>query len=137
MREDQPIICRINGKRIIRRSIFPKSPKTSDGGSERGLFFLKASGWDPRTKKYIQSASNALYSGDRSWFSEKNADHISDVFVDSIKNGQPVAGVTVELLGRNGIAVQNGLTSPDGHVTFLQWTKRARKKAGRLHGATR
>jgi uncharacterized protein YfaS (alpha-2-macroglobulin family) len=104
--------------------------KPSDGGSERGLFFVKARGWDPVAKKYIKSAtaSRFILVSDLGLLVKKNADHTSDVFVASIKTGQPVAGVTVELLGRNGIAVQSATTSVDGRVTFASVDKNEHEK---------
>jgi alpha-2-macroglobulin len=104
--------------------------KPSDGGSERGLFFVKARGWDPVTKKYIKSAtaSRFILVSDLGLLIKKNADHTSDVFVASIKTGDPVVGVTVELLGRNGIAVQSAKTSADGRVTFASVDKNEHEK---------
>jgi uncharacterized protein YfaS (alpha-2-macroglobulin family) len=104
--------------------------KPSDGGSERGLFFVKARGWDPVTKKYLKgvTASRFILVSDLGLLVKKNADHTSDVFVVSIKTGEPVVGVTVELLGRNGIAVQSAKTSADGRVTFASVDKNEHEK---------
>ncbi len=104
--------------------------KPSDGGSERGLFFVKARGWDPVTKKYLKgvTASRFILVSDLGLLVKKNADHTSDVFVASIKTGDPVAGVTVELLGRNGIPVQSAKTSADGRVTFASVDKNEHEK---------
>ncbi|MEY2560288.1 MAG: alpha-2-macroglobulin [Verrucomicrobiota bacterium] len=125
-REDQTI--NLQNKWKANYSAFDFSrylQKPSDGGSERGLFFVKARGWDPKTKKYIKgaTASRFILVSDLGLLIKKNADHTSDVFVASIKTGQPVGGVTVELLGRNGIAVQSAKTSPDGRVTFASVEK--------------
>lgn len=94
--------------------------KPADGGSERGLFFVTARGWDPVAKKFITGAKTTRFIlvSDLGLLVKKNADQTSDVFVVSIKTGQPLAGVTVEILGRNGIAVQSAKTSADGRVTF-------------------
>ena len=35
--------------------------KPSDGGSERGLFFVKARGWDPVTKKYLKGVTASRF----------------------------------------------------------------------------
>ncbi len=104
--------------------------KPSDGGSERGLFFVKASGWDPVTKKYIKGATTTRFIlvSDLGLLVKKNADHTSDVFVCSIKTGQPLAGVTVEVHGRNGIALQSVKSSADGRVTFASVEKNEREK---------
>jgi uncharacterized protein YfaS (alpha-2-macroglobulin family) len=130
-REDQTI--NLQNKWKANYSAFDLSQylqKPSDGGSERGLFFVKARGWDPKTKKYIKgaTASRFILVSDLGLLIKKNADHTSDVFVASIKTGQPVGGVTVELLGRNGIAVQSARTSADGRVTFASVEKNEHEK---------
>ena len=91
-REDQPI--NLQNKWKANYSAFDFShhlQKPADGGSERGLFFLKASGWDPVTKKYIKSAcaTRFILVSDLGLLVKKNADHSSDVFVASIKPDSP------------------------------------------------
>jgi hypothetical protein len=99
--------------------------KPADGGSERGLFFITARGWDPVAKKFIKNVKTTRFIlvSDLGLLVKKNADQTSDVFVVSIKTGQPLANVTVDILGRNGIAVQSAKTSPDGRVTFTSVEK--------------
>ena len=94
--------------------------KPADGGSERGLFFVTARGWDPVAKKFIKGVKTTRFIlvTDLGLLVKKNADKTSDIFVVSTKTGQPLAGVTVEILGRNGLAVQSAKTSPDGRATF-------------------
>jgi len=130
-REDQPISLQNKWKANYSAFDFSRYlQKPSDGGSERGLFFIKARGWDPVTKKYIKgaTATRFILVSDLGLLVKKNADHTSDVFVASIKTGQPMAGVTVELLGRNGIAVQSATTSADGRVTFASVDKNDHEK---------
>jgi uncharacterized protein YfaS (alpha-2-macroglobulin family) len=94
--------------------------KPADGGSERGLFFVTARGWDPVAKKFIKGVKTTRFIlvTDLGLLVKKNADKTSDIFVVSTKTGQPLANVTVEILGRNGLAVQSAKTSPDGRATF-------------------
>ena len=130
-REDQTISLQNKWKANYSAFDFSKYlQKPSDGGSERGLFFVKARGWDPVTKKYLKgvTASRFILVSDLGLLVKKNADHTSDVFVASIKTGEPVAGVTVELLGRNGIPVQSAKTSVDGRVTFASVDKNEHEK---------
>jgi uncharacterized protein YfaS (alpha-2-macroglobulin family) len=130
-REDQPISLQNKWKANYSAFDFSKYlQKPPDGGSERGLFFIKARGWDPATKKYIKGVTSTRFIlvSDLGLLVKKNADHTSDVFVASIKTGAPVAGVTVELLGRNGIAVQSATTSADGRVTFASVDKNEHEK---------
>src|SRR5216110_1119516 len=105
--------------------------KPADGGSERGLFFLTARGWDPAKKKPINSArdSRFLLITDIGILTKKNTDGSSDVFLMSIKSGQPLNGATVEILGKNGVPIQTAQTAADGHCTFPSVEKSEREKS--------
>ncbi|MBO0695736.1 MAG: hypothetical protein J2P56_06500, partial [Verrucomicrobia bacterium] len=104
--------------------------KPADGGSERGLFFLSARGWDPIKKKPIKAArdSRFLLVTDIGILTKKNTDGTSDVFLVSIKNGQPINGATVEILGKNGVPIQTAQTAADGHCAFPSVEKSEREK---------
>ncbi len=140
-REDQSIALQNKWKSNYSAFDFAQYlQKPADGGSERGLFFLTARAWDPVAKKFIKNASATRFIlvSDLGLLVKKNADQTSDVFVVSIKTGLPLGGVTVEILGRNGIPVQSAKTSPDGRATFASVDKkRAREESGRLCGAAR
>ncbi|CAN5562442.1 alpha-2-macroglobulin [soil metagenome] len=103
----------------------------ADGGSERGLFFLRAQQWDPLNKRPIRSVSDRRFIlvTDLGMLVKKSADGSSDVFVVSIKSGDPLAGVKVELLGKNGFAIGRGLSGPDGRVSFPAFKTHAREKS--------
>src|SRR5256884_7669564 len=94
--------------------------KPADGGSERGLFFLTARGWDPAKKRPITSVNDSrfLLVTDIGILTKKNTDGSSDVFLMSIKNGQPINGATVDILGKNGVPIQTAKTAADGHCSF-------------------
>ena len=104
--------------------------KPADGGSERGLFFLTARGWDPAKKKPIESVSDSrfLLITDIGILTKKNTDGSSDVFLMSIKNGQPINGATVDILGKNGVPIQTATTATDGHCAFPSVEKSEREK---------
>ena len=135
-REDQTIALQNKWKANYSAFDFAKYlQKPADGGSERGLFFLKARAWDPVAKKFIKGVTTTRFIlvSDLGLLVKKNADQTSDVFVVSIKTGQPLAGVTVEILGRNGIAVQSAtnLAGRPGDV-YLGREERARTESRRL-----
>src|SRR5437899_2392979 len=46
----------------------------------------------------------------------------------SIKSGQPINGATVEILGKNGVAIQTAQTAADGHCAFPSVEKSEREK---------
>jgi alpha-2-macroglobulin len=104
--------------------------KPADGGSERGLFFLTARGWDAIKKKRIKSVTNSrfLLVTDIGIVTKENADGTHDVFLMSIKEGKPIANVIVDLLGKNGIALQTSRTDGDGHCAFTSVEKSVREK---------
>src|SRR5438876_3610085 len=104
--------------------------KPADGGSERGLFFLTARGWDPAKKKPITSVNDSrfLLVTDIGIVTKKNTDGSSDVFLMSIKNGQPINGATVDILGKNGVPIQTAKTAADGHCAFPSVEKSEREK---------
>jgi uncharacterized protein YfaS (alpha-2-macroglobulin family) len=104
--------------------------KPADGGSERGLFFLTARGWDPAKKKPINSARDSRFVlvTDIGILAKKSTDGSSDVFLMSIKNGQPLNGATVEILGKNGVPIQTATTAADGHCAFPSVEKSEREK---------
>ena len=104
--------------------------KPADGGSERGLFFLTARGWDPAKKRPVHSATDSrfLLITDIGILTKKNTDGSSDVFLMSITNGQPLSGATVDILGKNGVPIQTAITAADGHCGFPSVEKSERDK---------
>ena len=98
----------------------------ADGGTERGLFFLTARGWDPKTKKPVGDDDDSNYASDSRFLLvtdlglivKENADGSRDLFVASIKTGRPLAGVQACILGKNGEPVAQEATDADGHARF-------------------
>lgn len=104
--------------------------KPADGGSERGLFFLTARGWDANKKKALNSVKDSRFVlvTDLGILTKKNADGSHDVFLMSLKEGRPVADATVDLLGKNGVPLQSGRTDANGHCGFASVEKSTREK---------
>ncbi|MEY2555843.1 MAG: alpha-2-macroglobulin, partial [Verrucomicrobiota bacterium] len=103
--------------------------KPADGGSERGLFFLTAQGWDPAKKKPIQVRdSRFVLVTDIGILTKKNADGSHDVFLMSIKEGKPLPDVIVDLLGKNGIPIQSANSDINGRCAFTSVDKSIREK---------
>jgi len=103
-----------------------------DGGSAmQGLFFLKARGWNPKTKKYLAGDAQDqrfILVTDIGILVKQNADGSRDVFLQSLKTREPLGNVTVDILARNGVPSVSGTTTPDGRVTFPSLGKPAREK---------
>jgi len=104
---------------------------SSDADASRGLFFLSAEGveeaaasekrtegdgveddWvvmdDARTRRFVLVTDLGL-------LVKKNADGTRDVFVQSIQTGDPVSGVTITVLAKNGEYLLRQ-TTVDGHA---------------------
>jgi hypothetical protein len=104
--------------------------QATDGGSPmQGLFFLKARGWDPKKKKYINAeADRFILVTDTGMLVKQNADGSRDVFLQSLRTREPLGGVEVDILARNGVPAVSGATGADGHVAFPALGKPAREK---------
>ncbi|HJT46473.1 MAG TPA: alpha-2-macroglobulin, partial [Chthoniobacterales bacterium] len=59
---------------------------------------------------------------------KKNSDGSHDVFLTSIKEGRPIANATIDIVGKNGIAVRSSRTDADGHCSFTAIEKSDRDK---------
>jgi len=79
--------------------VFEHLRKPADGGSERGLFFVTARGWDSEKKKAIKAISDSSFIlvTDTGILTKKNADGSHDVVLISIKEGTPLPNVVVDL----------------------------------------
>ena len=82
-----------------------------------GLFFVAVRGWDRKGEFYIGSADKRfVLVTDLGFLVKTNADHSSDLFVHSVTSGEPVAGASIALLGKNGVPVFTQTTDSDGHA---------------------
>lgn len=104
----------------------------SQEGDRRGIFLLRVQGWDTgedRPLEYTGENWNAARNGnlsdarlvvvtDLGLVVKRAIDGAQDVFVQSIAGGTPVAGASVDIIGRNGLAVLTETTDADGHVRF-------------------
>src|SRR3989339_625695 len=86
---------------------------------EMGLFFFKVQNWDPVRKipRGIEDKRLILVT-DLGMIVKDNKDGSHDIFVQLINSGQPAAGVTVEILGKNGIPIFSRTTNESGHTSF-------------------
>ena len=89
--------------------------------NQAGLFFIEVNGWDRHNKRKIYGASDKrlILISDLGLLVKNNSDMSHDVFVQSVTTGKPVVNATVELLGRNGIALYTLKTDDKGHAHFL------------------
>lgn len=60
---------------------------------------------------------------------KKSVDGAQEVFVQSIHSGAPVAGATVEVIGKNGLTVMSQTTDATGRARFAQLAGLTREKS--------
>jgi hypothetical protein len=96
------------------------------GSGRQGIFLLRIEAWDPVAKRVIgysgpgstTADTRLLVVTDLGLIAKRSIDGTQDVFVQSIATGAPVAGATVQVIGRNGQPVLTASTDGDGHVRF-------------------
>lgn len=87
--------------------------------NKRGLFLLRVEGYDPQKKTPLGPSDHRLILvTDLGVVVKKAADGAQDMFVQSVHTGQPVAGATVQILGRNGLAIVTAVTDATGHAVL-------------------
>ncbi len=105
-----------------------------EGAAGRGIFMLSVEAWDPVEKRAIHPDytecgndcdraattrdTRLVVVTDLGLLVKNSLDGSQDVFVQSIVSGAPVAGATVEVIGRNGEPVRSAVTDDTGHLRF-------------------
>lgn len=104
-----------------------------EAADRRGIFLLKLAAWDADNNRAVAAPTidewgntwdkpvedtRLIVVTDLGLLVKRNLDGSQDLFVQSIHSGEPVPGVTVEVIGRNGLPVLQRETGDDGHVRF-------------------
>lgn len=109
---------------------FARFLKNSSAKKRSGVFLFQMHGWDfDKQRKTGVSAKRLVLITDLGLLVKENADRSRVVFVVSIRNGQPVAGARVAVLGKNGVAVHTATTDGKGHVIIPDLSQLQRSKA--------
>ena len=111
--------------------------KYLDGdGGRRGVFFVKVESYDPKTKRTTGATDKRLIViTDLGMVVKRAIDGTQDVFVQSIASGQPVAGVTIEVIGRNGLMIASQATDAAGRARLPDFKGFEREKAPSVYVA--
>jgi len=111
---------------------FSKYLQPAASGQEplQGLFFIKAKGWNPISKKFMQGSweSRFILVTDIGILVKENADGSREVYLESLKEGKPLPDISVEILARNGTVDQSGTSDQDGHCSFASLGKQPEEK---------
>ncbi len=95
------------------------TPYLAGGSGPRGLFLLTVQGYDPVSRRLAGPQDRRLMLlTDLGILAKQGAAGGQDVFVQSLRTGLPVTGVTVDVVGKNGLTVLSAETDADGHVRF-------------------
>lgn len=104
------------------------NPYLSNAGGRRGVFVVRiaerregSNPADQPTFNYYNRDNSDLrfiVVTDLGIIAKRSVDGSQDIFVQSLESGLPVRGAKVEILGRNGLPVQQGETDADGRVHF-------------------
>ncbi len=88
------------------------------GGSDKGLFLLKVTEWNPNGYTSSRSDDRLVLITDLGIIVKRDAEDNRYVFVQSIANGGPKPGVEVAVLGKNGLPVIKARTDFNGLARF-------------------
>lgn len=112
----------------------------SPGHSKLGVFLVRSKGLmlrDPTQKGSIirkdynptdDSDSRLLVVTDLGILVKTNKDGSQNVYIQSIAKGEPLAGVKVELIGRNGLALETRTTDASGKVELPKLSEQYRRE---------
>ncbi len=103
----------------------------SKGAPPRGLFLLRVHGWDEERKSLLSEAADErlILISDLGVVAKDSSFGSHDLFVSSIRSGEPISDAQIEVLGKNGLAVVNAQTDGRGHVLFPDLKEFKREKA--------
>ncbi|MDR0664440.1 MAG: alpha-2-macroglobulin family protein [Helicobacteraceae bacterium] len=86
-----------------------------------GVFLLTLSAWNPdnnSTENYGSGGRRLVVVSDLALIAKRSADGSRDIFAQSVRDGTPVEGVKVSVLGRNGEPVATAVTNEVGRARF-------------------
>ncbi len=103
----------------------------SSGAAPRGLFLLHVREWNPDTKEVVHGASDQrlVLLTDLGFLVKDAQDGSHDVFVMSLRTGEPVADASVAILGRNGLPALSATTDATGRASLPPFKDLQREKA--------
>ncbi|MCD4833270.1 MAG: hypothetical protein K8R31_05705 [Bacteroidales bacterium] len=93
--------------------------KGTMGKAKNGIFFFEVKSEKIYTNQRGREKDKRLIIvSDLGVLVKENANQHRDLFVQSIRNGLPVANAKVQVLGKNGIPILSSYTDLEGHVAF-------------------
>ncbi|MDH5360322.1 MAG: MG2 domain-containing protein, partial [Gammaproteobacteria bacterium] len=101
------------------------------GSAQRnGIFLVKIHGWNfARKRRTDVTDKRLILITDLGMIVKENADKSRDLFVMSIKQGAPVAGAQVRVIGKNGSPTYSTTTDANGRARIPDQGEYSREKA--------
>lgn len=95
-----------------------------------GVFLVKVHSWDAYHQRRTGiTAKRLILVTDLGLIVKKNADNTQDVFVMSIKDGEPVSNASVKVISKNGQSQVSSRTDINGHVKIPDLTDYQRENS--------
>ena len=88
------------------------------GKKTRGVFFINIESSDKRV-----SDKRLILISDLGLTVKKDIQQNHDIFIQSLRSGEPISGATVEVIGSNGISLASKASSDRGHVFIPKITR--------------
>jgi len=105
------------GRGVAQYSSYDFGPLMTGENKGRGLFFFEAQAWDPKLERATGVRDQRLILvTDLGVVVKREASGDSEIFVQSLASGEPVAAARVSLLGRNGIPLVEAQTDSSGRA---------------------
>lgn len=99
-------------------------------GRTGGVFMIRLQGYDPKHPDSTEGEPDTRFIlvTDIGIIAKKAVDGSQDVFVQSIRSGEPISGARVDIVGRNGQAAMTETTDASGRVHFPHLNELRREK---------
>lgn len=99
-------------------------------GHPGGVFMIRLQGYDPKHPDSTEGEPDTRFIlvTDIGIIAKKAVDGSQDVFVQSIRSGEPISGARVDIVGRNGQAAMTETTDASGRVHFPHLNELRREK---------
>jgi len=87
--------------------------------SKNGIFIVKVNGYDPVKKRAIGDGDRRMIIiTDIGIMVKTDYDNKKNLFVSSLKTGNPISGAKVEVIGKNGVPLMTKYTNNNGYILF-------------------
>lgn len=95
---------------------------------EKGIFYLETSGYRDDSSTAVITDHRFIIITDLGIIFKKNVDSSGEIYVASLDNGKPMNGVTIDVLGKNGLSIFKAETNKNGQISVPDFSGFVRDK---------